>query len=160
MKTITAGNQPEVRVEEEVRLLEGNIAVDDRGQLMFCNDFDMAPVRRFYMVSNHQTKFIRAWHAHKNESKFVVVVSGAALVAAVKIDDWKNPDKNAKVHRYTLSERKSAVLAIPAGYANGFMTLAPDTRVMFFSTATLQQSQGDDYRYDAYYWNPWDIEQR
>lgn len=137
--------------------IEGAIVVDDRGHLLFANDFDMAPVRRFYLVSNHEAKFIRAWHAHKNETKFVLVVSGAALVAAVKIDNWDSPDKGAEVHRYVLSEKKPGLFVIPAGYANGFMTLAPGTQVMFFSNRTLAESAGDDIRYDAYYWNPWEI---
>jgi len=143
-----------------VTFIEGKIAVDDRGQLLFCNDFDMKPVRRFYMVSNHEPKFIRAWHAHKNEAKYVAVLSGAALVAAVKIDNWETPDKSAQVHRFTLSDRKPGVLFIPQGHANGFMTLKPDTLLMFFSTSTLEESKGDDCRYDAYYWDPWTVQPR
>lgn len=138
-------------------LIEGGIAVDDRGQLTFANNFDMQPIRRFYLVSNHETKFIRAWHAHKKENKFVFVVSGAALVGAVKIDNWDSPDKKAEVHRYVLSDKKPGILAIPAGYANGFMTLEPGTQVMFFSDKTLEESRGDDFRYDARHWDPWEI---
>lgn len=147
-------------MDDKVVFLEGEICVDDRGQLLFCNKFDMKAVRRFYLVSNHEAKFIRAWHAHKKEAKFVLVISGVALVAAVKIDNWDCPNKNAQIYRYILSDKKPGILAIPAGYANGFMTLVPDTRVMFFSTATVEQSKGDDYRYDAYYWNPWEITPR
>ncbi|MCK4788067.1 MAG: dTDP-4-dehydrorhamnose 3,5-epimerase family protein [Desulfobacteraceae bacterium] len=144
----------------KVTLIEGVIAVDDRGQLLFCNDFDMKAVRRFYLVSNHASRFIRAWHAHKEEAKFVLVVYGAALVAGVKIDDWDCPDKNAEVHRYILSDKKPGILVVPPGYANGFMTLVPNTQVMFFSTVTSEQNKDDDYRFDAYYWNPWEITQR
>jgi len=144
-------------MHDRVTFIEGAISVDDRGQLLFCNDFDMSEVRRFYVVSNHEARFIRAWHAHKKEGKFALVVSGAAIVAAVKIDNWDSPDKNAKVNRYILSDKKPGILVIPPGYANGFMTLMPDTRVMFFSTATLEQSKGDDYRYDPCYWSPWEI---
>lgn len=141
----------------EVRLLEGGLSVDDRGQLQFCNALDMSAVRRFYFVANHRAEFVRAWHGHKKEAKFVFVVSGAAIVAAVKVDDWESPDQSAKVHRYVLSEKKPAVLSIPAGYANGFKTLLPDTKVMFLSTATLEESALDDIRFDALHWNPWDV---
>ncbi len=147
-------------MDDKVRYIEGMIAVDDRGQLLFCNGFDMKDVRRFYLVSNHESRFIRAWHAHKKEAKFVLVVSGTALVVAVKIDNWDCPSKNVDVLRYILSDKKPGILVIPPGYANGFMTLKPDTQVMFFSTATLEQSKDDDYRYDAYYWNPWEITPR
>lgn len=144
-------------MNERPILIEGAVSVDDRGQLSFANGFDMKPVRRFYLVSNHESGFIRAWHAHKKEDKYVFVVSGAALVGAVKIDNWEVPDKNAEVHRFVLSDKNPAVLAIPAGYANGFMTLTPGAQVLFFSDKTLEESKGDDFRYDARYWDPWHV---
>ena len=147
-------------MRDKVVFIEGAVAVDDRGQLTFCNDFDMKAIRRFYIVSNHAENFIRAWHAHKKESKFVIVLSGSALVAAVKIDNWERPSKGLLVHRYILSDRKPGVLAIPPGYANGFMTLQPNTQVLFFSDAALEETKGDDYRYDARYWDPWEIVER
>lgn len=141
-------------------LIEGGLFVDDRGDVAFVNDFDLREVRRFYTVTNHKAQFIRAWHAHKKESKYVTVVNGAAIVAAVRIDDWENPAKDSHVYRYVLSATKLAVLLIPPKFANGFMTLKEDTKLMFFSTATLEESQGDDIRYDSYYWNPWKIVER
>jgi dTDP-4-dehydrorhamnose 3,5-epimerase len=140
-----------------VTFIKGGVSVDDRGQVLFCNDFDMRGVRRFYLVSNHEPGFIRAWHAHKKETKFVLVAQGAAIVAAVKIDRWDAPDKNAPVQRYVLSEKKPGILAIPAGYANGFMTLVKGTQVIFFSDAGLKHSADDDYRYAYDYWNPWEV---
>jgi len=38
--------------------------------------------------------------------------------------------------------------------------LKEGTKLMFFSTATLEESQEDDIRFDAYYWNPWKIIER
>jgi len=46
----------------------------------------------------------------------------------------------------------------PAGYANGFMSLTGDARLIFFSDVTLAESKGDDYRYDARYWDIWTID--
>ena len=138
-------------------LIEGGLAVDDRGQVSFVNAFDFEGVKRFYMVSNHQQGFVRAWHAHKLESKYVMVVSGAAIVAAVAIDDWESPSRDLEIHRYVLSAERPSVLFIPAGYANGFKTLTADAQLIFFSTSTLEESKGDDYRFDADYWNPWEI---
>jgi dTDP-4-dehydrorhamnose 3,5-epimerase-like enzyme len=85
---------------------------------------------------------------------------GAAIVAAVAIDDWSNPAKDAQVHSYVLSVQKMMVLYIPPGYANGFMSLTADARLMFFSTATLEESRDDDIRYDARYWDVWHAEER
>ena len=144
----------------EPRLIKGGLAVDDRGQVSFINDFDFDGVKRFYAVENHRRGFIRAWHAHRKESKYVMVVKGAALIGAVAIDDWDNPSKDATVHRHVLSAASPSVLFVPAGYANGFMSLAENTKILFFSTRTLEESLGDDIRYDARYWNPWTVEER
>ena len=142
------------------RLIEGGLAVDDRGQLRFVNDFQFENVKRFYLVENHQPGFVRAWHAHRREAKYVLVPRGAAIVAAVGIDNWETPDKEAHVYRYVLSDQKPAVLYIPAGYANGYKSLTVDTQLMFFSTATVDESRGDDVRFEAHYWDPWQIIER
>ncbi len=144
----------------EPRLIKGGLAVDDRGQVSFVNDFDFKGVKRFYAVENHRCGFIRAWHAHRKESKYVMVVKGAALIGAVEIDDWDNPSKDARVHRHVLSEQAPSVLFIPAGYANGFMSLTEDTKILFFSTRSLADSLGDDVRYDPRHWDPWTVEER
>jgi dTDP-4-dehydrorhamnose 3,5-epimerase-like enzyme len=149
-----------VSSSEVPRLIEGGLAVDDRGKVAFVNDFSFEDVKRCYMVSNHRVGFVRAWHAHHREAKYVMVVKGEAIVAAVAIDDWDNPAKDATINRYILSEQKPAVLYIPRAYANGFMTLSPDTRMMYFSTSSLEESQGDDIRYHARYWDPWQVEER
>jgi dTDP-4-dehydrorhamnose 3,5-epimerase len=142
------------------RIIEGGMAVDERGQLSFVNGFHFEGVKRFYMVSNHRAGFVRAWHAHRREAKYVITVQGAAIVAAVAIDNWEHPSKNSQIHRYVLSAQKPAVLHIPPGYANGFMSLTAETKLMFFSTVTLEESQGDDLRYDARYWDAWQVIER
>ncbi len=142
------------------RLLEGGLGIDDRGEVAFVNDFNFAGVRRFYVVSNYNAGFVRAWHGHRQESKYVTVVQGSAIVAAVVIDNWKHPSPDAPVYRHVLSARKPAVLYIPAGCANGFMSLTTDTKVVFYSTATLSESREDDVRFDARYWNPWRVDER
>ena len=69
-----------------VELINGGVAVDDRGQLSFVNDFDFTDVKRFYMVENHEQGFIRAWHGHKKEGKYVYVPSGAILIGTVNLE--------------------------------------------------------------------------
>jgi dTDP-4-dehydrorhamnose 3,5-epimerase len=140
--------------------IPGGKAFDDRGSLTFINDLDLTIFKRFYIAENHAQGFVRAWHGHKKEAKAVVVVSGSALVAAVKVDNWDSPSKDLKVERVVLSAEKPSALLIPAGYANGFMTLTESAKVMFLSTSSLEESAGDDFRFDARYWNPWNIEER
>jgi dTDP-4-dehydrorhamnose 3,5-epimerase len=142
------------------RLIEGDLAIDDRGSVSFVNDFGFDEIKRCYVVRNHVRGFVRAWHAHRNEAKFVFVLSGSALVCCVEIDDWENPSTDAVVHRFTLSSGKPSVLAIPPGYANGFMSLTDDAALMFFSTSTIQESSTDDYRFPSRHWDPWSVEER
>ncbi len=141
-------------------LIHGEIAADDRGEVRFVNEFSFENIRRFYIVSNHRAGFIRAWHGHQKEEKYVTVVSGAALICAVEIDHWDQPSKNLEVHRFALSAAKPTVLNIPKGYANGSMTLTEDAKIVYFSTATLEESLKDDTRFDSRYWDPWRITER
>ena len=144
----------------EPELLKGGLAVDDRGEVGFVNDFDFSDIRRFYTVSNHQPGFVRAWHGHRHEAKYVLAVNGSVLVCCVEVDDWESPSVGLPVQRFGLSERTPAVLRVPAGFVNGFMTLTPGAKLMFFSTSTLEESLGDDVRFPARYWDPWQVEER
>jgi dTDP-4-dehydrorhamnose 3,5-epimerase-like enzyme len=145
---------------KEPILLAGGLAVDDRGEVGFVNGFDFAGVKRFYTVRNHRAGLVRAWHAHRREAKYVTVVSGASVVGAVQVDDWDRPSASQPVIRHVLSAAQPRVLFIPAGYANGFMSLTDDARLVFFSTSSLDESKNDDIRYDARYWDIWKIDER
>jgi dTDP-4-dehydrorhamnose 3,5-epimerase len=133
-----------------MEILEGRIMADDRGTVRFINDFDFANVRRFYQVENHRSGYIRAWHAHVRECKYVYVVTGAALIGVVDFTD-----ENAVPEKFVLSAEIPKVLWIPPGKANGFMSLREDTRIMFYSTSTLEESMGDDVRFPYDKWNIW-----
>ncbi len=147
---------------KELQLIEGGIAVDDRGSLNFANDFNFYGVKRFYQVQNFSSSTIRAFHGHMNEAKYIYVAKGSAIVAAVKLDNIKSPSKNQKVNRYILSDRHPQILFIPPKYANGFRPLEKDTRIIFFSTSSLEESRGDDYRFPVDYWGKeiWEVENR
>lgn len=137
-----------------IKLIVGGKAIDDRGSLSFVNDFDFHDVKRFYIVSNHRQNFIRAWHGHRYEGKYVLVISGTALIGVVCLETEE------VVGKYVLSEEQPKILWIPPNHANGFMTLKEDTKVMFFSTSTLEKSKGDDVRFPYAKWNIWDIDYR
>jgi dTDP-4-dehydrorhamnose 3,5-epimerase-like enzyme len=147
---------------KQPRLISGASSVDDRGQVVFANEFSFASIKRFYLVENFSTEVIRAFHGHLKEEKFVLVVNGSAIVAAVAFDDPSKPNRTAKLHRYVLSDRQTQILHIPAGYANGFRPLEPKTKMMFFSTATLEDSGKDDYRFPYDQWGNevWQVEFR
>ena len=144
----------------EPTLLKGAVAVDDRGQLSFVNDFSFDGVKRFYCIQNHAKGFVRAWHGHKIEAKYFIALQGSFVVGAVPVDDWSSPSKTLKPFRTVLSATTPTVLAIPPGYANGLMNLTDDAKLMVFSTTTLEESKGDDYRFEARHWDIWKVEER
>jgi dTDP-4-dehydrorhamnose 3,5-epimerase-like enzyme len=134
-------------------LIDGNLFVDDRGTLRFVNDFNFNNVKRFYQVENHRSGFIRAWHGHKKEGKYVFVSSGSALIGVVNME-------TEQIEKFVLSSKKPRVLWIPPGNYNGFKSLEENTQIMFFSTTTLEESLGDDIREDFDKWNIWEEDYR
>jgi dTDP-4-dehydrorhamnose 3,5-epimerase len=148
--------------KRDLQLIKGGIAIDDRGSLNFANDFNFYGIKRFYQVQNFSTSTIRAFHGHLKEAKYVYVAKGSAIVAAVKLDNIKSPSKHQKVNRFILSDKNPQILFIPPKHANGFRPLEEDTRIIFFSTSSLEESKGDDYRFPIDYWGEdiWEVENR
>jgi len=136
-------------MDTEIKIMNGEIAVDDRGTVSFVNDFDFEGVRRFYQLSNHDINYIRAWHGHMKEGKYVYVSKGSALVGVVNLG-------TEEIKKFVLSDKSPKILWIPPGNANGFMNLEQDTRILFFSTSTLEESLSDDVRFDYDKWDIWD----
>ena len=147
-------------MSDRPRLIEGGCAADDRGRVYFANDFDLAECRRMYITENFAPGTVRAWHAHRHERKWVIAVSGAALVCCVEVDDWDSPSPDAVICRFTLDAANPGVLEVPAGYANGAMSLLPETKLLYLSDAPLDASLDDDVRFPARLWDPWQVPER
>ncbi len=139
-------------MNQKIQILEGGIAEDKRGSVSFVNAFTFKNVKRFYRIQNSLENPIRAFHGHMKEAKYFYVASGSIILCAVPLDNPNKPSKETKVQKYVLSAKKPTVLYIPPGYANGFKSLEPQTIVIVFSTASLQESLDDDFRYPANYW--------
>lgn len=149
--------------EKEVPgIIAGGSAIDDRGVLSFVNEFSLEKIKRFYVVENFSTETIRAFHGHLKEEKYVFVVKGTALVICAKLDKSGKLEKGQELSKFVLSDRRPAVLRIPGGYVNGFKPLEDKSKIMFFSTASLDESKGDDYRFDWNYFgkNVWEAKNR
>jgi len=111
-------------MQDTPTIFTGDKFVDDRGILSFVNSFCFNNVKRFYQVENHNKNFIRAWHGHLKEGKYVYVCNGSALVGAVNIKNDENT-----ISKFVLSSDKPSILWIPPGYANGFMNLTDLTLI-------------------------------
>lgn len=130
----------------EPKLFRGEKFVDDRGHLTFCNNWSMDGIKRFYQVENHLIGSIRAFHGHQREEKFVYVPQGSAQIVLVPMPLPEITSSGQTLRKFTLSSQIPAVLYIPAGWYNGFKVLSQNTILMFFSTATLEESKNDDVR--------------
>jgi len=143
------------KIIKKPKLHDGNIVVDDRGIVTFNNELDLTSIVRYYIIENHNSGFIRAWHGHKKEEKYVKCIKGTFQISIVKIDNFKNPSKAIKVDTWYLSEKKAQILYIPEGYANGTKSLDKNSQLLVLSTASIKESLNDDFRFPFDYWNPW-----
>ena len=134
-------------------LIQGNSYTDERGTLHFVNDFNFEGIKRFYTISHPDTSMIRAWQGHKIETKYFFVTKGEFLICWVEIDNWENPGKELKINKQILSADDPQMLIIPAGNANGFKALGPDSQMIIFSDLTLEESSQDINRFEIDYWD-------
>lgn len=144
----------------EPKLINGNRIFDNRGSVRFNNDLNFKNIKRFYTVHNYVKNFIRAWHGHLHEEKFIGCLKGTFQISAVKIDDVKKPNKKNNIHNFFLNHSNSNFIHIPKGFANGSMSLEDNSELLIFSTSSVKESLDDDIRYDSKYWNPWKISER
>src|SRR5690606_20304937 len=96
--------------------IPGGIAEDHRGSIRFVNGFDMAAVKRFYMIENADTEVIRGWRAHRIEQRWFYVLDGAFSLKTVKIDNWENASPDLPVEETILRSEDQRVIHVPAGY--------------------------------------------
>lgn len=153
------------------RLLDFKFGIDDRGVFApFSNA--MAPdvgktswlfpsVKRAYYVRNFAKGTVRGFHLHRREWKFFAVALGAAKFVCI-VPELDQSTPAPRVHTLldeyvcVLSDRRPEVLAVPPGWANGWMSLTEDCVVVAMSTSTFEESVEDDFRFPPdrfeHYW--------
>ena len=129
---------------------------DARGKLIFFNNFDMSGVRRFYIIEHPDTEIVRAWQGHQKEEKWFYVLDGAFKLVLVQPDDWKNPSSKLNTEEFVLEASQQKLLHVPGGYANGFKALKSKSRIMVFSSFTVEESAEDNFRFDKNDWYNWE----
>lgn len=121
---------------------------DQRGSIAFCNDFSLDKYKRFYMISPAYKDQIRAWQGHKLEGKAFQVLTGKIKLVLIPIIDLSS-EKVGTPFEFFLDDSHPAIISIPGGYLNGFQFLSSDSRLMVYSTMSVEESKSDDYRFDA-----------
>ena len=138
---------------DKIKIIKGGIHSDERGQLSFINDFDLEDIRRMYIIEPANTDLIRAWQGHKKEEKYFLVVQGSFTIGLVEIDNWINPSTELTPTFIELNANNPKVLCVPGGYANGIKSNSKESRIMVFSSSTLVDAKGDEYRFPENYWD-------
>ncbi len=130
---------------------ESKVGTDDRGTfvpwLQHAEALEFAPdlkVKRVYYVYNYGAGVVRGFHFHQQEWKIFTICAGAAKFVAL------DPDHPEDVHTFISSSRKPNVIVIPPGYANGWVSLEPNTILICGSTSSFEESIKDDARMDPY----------
>lgn len=138
-------------MKNDHQVIAGSCFSDERGTVSFINGFSFDSIVRFYEISPKDTSVIRAWQAHKFESKWFYCTQGAFKVNLIKLDSIENP-LNVSIFSYELKADNTQVLFIPGGYATGFKALFEGSKLMVFSDFNLEASKLDDYRFDINKW--------
>ena len=139
----------------DVKIIDGEIFRDQRGQISSLNAFRFPGVERFYFIHHPDTSVIRGWHGHQHEKKWFYCVKGSFTVGLVEIDDWENPSPDLKVQKCHLTEQESKIICVPEGYANCIKAAIPDSILLVFSGKTLPEAYSDSWRYDSKLWITW-----
>ena len=126
---------------------------DARGLLRFNNKLDLVDFKRAYIIENSNLFPFRGWHGHLHESKIFICTSGAVRIGAVRMPRTRTAGVDSKIHTFDLVGLSTDAVFVPSGFANGILSLEPNSSVLVFSSSTLEESQSDDYRYPPSQWD-------
>jgi len=139
----------------DIRIIEGEIFRDHRGQICSLNSFHFDGVKRAYIIHHPDISVVRGWHAHQHERKWFYCLKGKFSVALVKVDNWDSPSIDLPPEIFHLSEDDSRLICVPAGYANCLKAHLKDSMMLVLSDKILDKALGDSWRYDSSMWVDW-----
>ncbi|MFI3316342.1 MAG: WxcM-like domain-containing protein [Rikenellaceae bacterium] len=139
----------------EIKIIQGEIFNDHRGQISSLNNFDFEGVERFYIIHHPDKSVVRGWHGHKYEKKWFYCIKGSFTLAFVQPDNWESPSEDLTPEVFTLEESDSRILCLPEGYANCIKANSDDSALLVYSGKKLADALEDSWRYDSSMWADW-----
>ncbi len=127
---------------------------DERGFLMELLRSDDPIFSKFGQcyVSMNYPGVVRAWHYHKQQDDYFVVVKGMVKVGLYDMRDG-SPTHGEASELY-LGDNNNIVLKIPAGVAHGYKTVGVEPSLLVnFPTELYNREEPDEHRL------PWDTDQ-
>lgn len=131
-------------------VINGNKHTDFRGTLFFNNDFDASEVKRFYVIENESTSFVRGWQGHKVEQRWFSAMTGAFEVSLIEVDNWETPSAGLEKHTFILEAAKLDVLHVPKGFVSAIRAVEEKSKLLVMADYLLGEIK-DEYRYDSGY---------
>ena len=127
---------------------------DERGFLMELLRSDESIFTKFGQcyVSMNYPGVIRAWHWHKKQDDFFVVVKGMIKVGLYDLREG-SPTQGEAAEFY-LGDNNSIMLKIPVGVVHGYKTVGTEPSLLInFPSEVYNPQEPDEYRL------PWDTDQ-
>jgi len=127
---------------------------DERGYLMELVRSDDPIFSKFGQcyVSMNYPGVVRAWHWHKKQDDFFVVVKGMIKVGL--FDMREGSPTRGEAGEYYLGDNNNIVLKIPPGVAHGYKTVGTEPSLLVnFPSEIYNREEPDEYRL------PWDTDQ-
>ena len=127
---------------------------DERGYLMelLRSDDEIFTTFGQCYVSLNYPGVIRAWHYHKRQDDYFVVVKGMVKVGLY--DMREDSPTHGEVSELYLGDNNNIVLKIPAGVAHGYKTVGVEPSLLVnFPTEVYNREEPDEHRL------PWDTDQ-
>lgn len=134
-----------------MKIIQGGISLDKRGQIRYVNEFDMSLIKRFYIIKNTNTKIIRGWRAHKIEQRWFYSLSGSFEFNFVEIDNWQLPSSDLQIKNHILKAEDLQMLHVPAGFGTAFSALEDNSELLVFSDYGIEHAPLDDYSWPVDY---------
>jgi dTDP-4-dehydrorhamnose 3,5-epimerase-like enzyme len=132
------------------KIIDGGYHSDERGTLLYNNDFDSSNVKRMYIIKNQNTDFIRGWQGHQIEQRWFSVLEGSFKIELIAIDNWENPSKDLKSILFIINAETFDVLQVPSGYVSSIQALEHGAILLVMSDYLLG-TVNDEYRFDIDY---------
>lgn len=132
------------------KLINGNRHSDQRGILLYNNDFDASIVKRIYIIENENLEFKRGWQGHQIEQRWFSAVSGKFEIQLIKIDNWENPSKDLEILTYVIDSEKLNVLHVASEYVSSIQSLELNSKLLVMADYLLGETK-DEYRFDIEY---------
>lgn len=139
---------------EGIEIKQLKVNADERGYLMEILREDDPIFEHFGQtyVSLNYPGVVRAWHFHKLQVDFFVVVKGMVKVGLY--DAREDSTTRGLTQEVFLGERNNIVLKIPIGVMHGYKTIGTEPSLLLnFPTKSYNPTEPDEYRL------PWNTEQ-